>query len=807
MAIDPVCGMTVDEGSALRATKDDQEFFFCSKHCLQQFAAAFEDTVDKDKAGTCCGWSPSEPPPEGTSSTARYICPMCPGVESDAPGDCPRCGMALELNPAFQVGRSVYVCPMHPEVRQPEPGACPICGMDLEPETVAAEEADPELASMTRRFWIATVFTLPVFGLAMAPMAGIPIESLLSPTLSRWIQLLLATPVVLWCGWPFFVRAARSVRTWHLNMFTLIAMGTGAAFGFSVFAMLFPGMIPDAFREHGELPVYFEAAAMITTLVLLGQVLELRARKKTSGALRELMSLAPETARVIRDGEEHIVRLDQVQRGDVLRIVPGDKVPVDGTVASGTSAVDESMITGEPVPVTKHPGDSVIGGTVNQTGSFEMSAEKVGRETTLSLIVDMVANAQRSRAPIQRVADTVSGYFVPIVIAVAILTFVLWAWLGPQESRLAYALVNAVAVLIIACPCALGLATPMSIMVGVGRGAREGVLIKDAESLETLEQVDYLIVDKTGTLTEGRPRLTDVVVLGDVAEVDLLRLSAAVEQRSEHPLAEAVVRAARERELMFSDVVDFDSITGGGVRGTVNGRPILIGKPALLESEGVSGLDTAREHADTFRRRGATVIFVAVDGELAGLLTVTDPIKQSTPRAVDALHRMGLKIEMLTGDNQVTAETVVKTLGIDQFKAGVSPQDKHDRVLSLKQSGAGGAMAGDGINDAPALAAADVGIAMGTGTDVAIESAGVTLVQGDLSGIEKAIRISRATMRNIRENLFFAFVYNILGVPIAAGALYPFFGVLLSPMIAAAAMSFSSVSVIANALRLRAIRV
>jgi Cu+-exporting ATPase len=580
-------------------------------------------------------------------------------------------------------------------------------------------------------------------------------------------------------------------------------MGTGAAYLFSLFAMLFPHFIPEAFREHGAIPVYFEAAAMITALVLLGQVLELRARKQTSGAIRELMSLAPDTARVVRDGEERIVPLDEVQSGDILRIVPGDKVPVDGTVTSGSSSVDESMITGEPVPVKKSDGDSVIGGTVNQTGSFEMRADKVGSETTLSRIVDMVANAQRSRAPIQRIADTVSGYFVPAVIAVAVITFILWAWLGPAESRLAYALVNAVAVLIIACPCALGLATPMSIMVGVGRGAKEGVLIKDAESLEALEAVDYLIVDKTGTLTEGRPRITDIVTLIDIDESELLSLAAGVEQRSEHPLAEAVVRAAKDRELTVPEVTEFDSITGGGVHGSVRDRNILIGKPSLLKERGISGVDEAKSQADEFRAKGGTVILVAVDQRLAGLLAVTDPIKESTPDAVKTLHQLGLKVAMLTGDNEVTGKTVAHDLNIDDFRADLSPQDKHDRINELKTSGNKVAMAGDGINDAPALAASDVGIAMGTGTDVAIESAGVTLVKGDLRGIEKAIRLSRATMKNIRQNLFFAFIYNILGVPIAAGILYPFFGILLSPMLAAAAMSLSSVSVIANALRLR----
>ncbi|MCA9116578.1 MAG: copper-translocating P-type ATPase, partial [Planctomycetaceae bacterium] len=590
-----------------------------------------------------------------------------------------------------------------------------------------------------------------------------------------------------------------------LNMFTLIALGTGAAWLFSVFALLFPQLIPASFLEHGEVPVYFEAAAMITALVLLGQVLELRARQRTGSAIRELMSLTPETARVLREEGEQVVPLDQVQTGDRLRVVPGDRVPVDGTVLSGGSSVDESMITGEPVPVRREAGDPVIGGTVNQTGSFEMRADKVGSETTLARIVDMVAAAQRSRAPIQQIADTVAGYFVPAVILTSLLTFAAWAWFGPQPSPLAFALVNSVAVLIIACPCALGLATPMSIMVGVGRGAKAGVLIRDAESLETLESVDWLIVDKTGTLTEGQPRLTETITFTSIDAPQLLSLAAAVEQSSEHPLARAVVQAAREQQNGFPDATDFESITGGGVQGTVDGHQVLIGSPALLTARGISGVEPHQPRADELRRQGSTVIHVAIGGELAGLLAVTDPIKESTPAAVRGLHRLGLKVAMLTGDNEVTARAVAGQLGIDEVQASVSPQEKHDRVVELREQGRTVAMAGDGINDAPALAAASVGIAMGTGTDVAIESAGVTLVRGDLQGIEQAIRLSRATMRNIRQNLFFAFVYNVLGVPVAAGVLYPFFGLLLSPMIAAAAMSLSSVSVISNALRLRTV--
>lgn len=817
MATDPVCGMTVDEEKALSAVRDGQTFYFCSQHCLKEFecgsrSRSVTNTGAADGSHSCCHDHAEAIVDEESASTAgrtdaNYICPMCPEVESDVPGECPKCGMSLEPNLTDQSqlgGKTIYTCPMHPEIEQAHPGSCPICGMDLEPKVVAVEdEADLELTSMTRRFWVSVVLTVPLFTLAMAPMVGVRVDQWIAPAVSPWIQLILATPVVLWCGWPFFVRAVRSFRTGHLNMFTLIAIGTGAAYFFSLFALLFPNTIPDAFREHGAVPVYFEAAAMITALVLLGQVLELRARHQTSSAIRELMSLAPETARVVRDAGEVVVPLAEIETGDILRIVPGDKVPVDGTVTGGMSSIDESMITGEPVPVKKEPTDTVIGGTVNQTGSFEMRADKVGAETTLSRIVEMVANAQRSRAPIQRIADTVSAYFVPAVIVVAVITFVVWALSGPAESRLAYAFVNMVAVLIIACPCALGLATPMSIMVGVGRGAKEGVLIKDAESLQTLESVDHLIVDKTGTLTEGRPTLTDMVTLTDIEETELLMLAAAVEQRSEHPLAEAVVRATRERDLPIPDVADFASITGGGVQGTVDDREVLIGKPALLKQRDVAAVDKAQAQADEFRRQGATVILVALDGRLAGLLPVIDPIKHSTPEAVRSLHDLGLKITMLTGDNEVTATAVAQKLGIDDFQAGVSPQDKHDYVDTIKTEGTKVAMAGDGINDAPALAASDVGIAMGTGTDVAIESAGVTLVKGDLRGIVRAIRLSRSTMKNIRQNLFFAFVYNALGVPIAAGLLYPFFGILLSPMIAAAAMSLSSVSVIANALRLR----
>ncbi len=852
MAIDPICGMQVNEETGLTSVVDEETFYFCSEHCqtkflkqqsgkeqshttnlpvMQSCCGPGSETHQKDSAKSgCCGGGESKTPmveeqaevkdcchgesessvAANTSSEAKYICPMCPGVESDKPADCPKCGMALERNPSSKGtnSKTIYTCPMHPEIEQEGPGSCPICGMDLEPKmiTVEDEEEDHELNSMTRRFWIAVVLTIPVIILAMGPMIGISVNAWIGTTASHWLQFLLATPVFFWCGWSFLVRGVRSLKTLHLNMFTLISMGTAAAYFFSLFAMLFPHLIPKSFLEHGQVPVYFEAATMITALVLLGQVLELRARKKTSGAIRELMSLAPETARVIRHEQEEIVSLDEVVEGDRIRIVPGDKIPVDGTLTSGSSSIDESMITGEPIPVRKESGDTVIGGTVNQTGSFEMRAEKVGRETTLSRIVEMVANAQRSRAPIQKLADTVSGYFVPVVVLVSVLTFILWAIFGPVESRLGYAFVNAVAVLVIACPCALGLATPMSIMVGIGRGAQAGVLIKDAESLEVLEKVNYLIVDKTGTLTEGRPKLTQTVSLINMDEETLVSLVAAVEQQSEHPLGEAIVARAKELQRQLPTVESFDSTTGAGVVGIVDGKQILVGSPKFMSSHNVDGVSEAQVQADHLRREGNTVVMSAIDGRLACLMAISDPIKESTPDAVKSLHELGLKIAMLTGDNEVTARYVANQLGIDEVQAGVSPEEKHQRVESLRQEGKRVAMAGDGINDAPALAASDVGIAMGTGTDVAIESAGVTLVKGDLRGIEKAIRLSRVTMKNIRQNLFFAFFYNVLGVPVAAGLLYPIFGILLSPMIAAAAMSLSSVSVIANALRLKLAR-
>jgi Cu+-exporting ATPase len=731
---------------------------------------------------------------------------MCPGVESDKPGDCPKCGMALERNPAWVVpAKTIYTCPMHPEVQQDKPGNCPKCGMALEPKELAtdAEEESHEARDMARRFWIGAVLSLPVLVLAMAHfIPGLDLPRWISSHTNQWIQFALSTPVVLWAGWPFFVRGWRSIVTWNLNMFTLIALGVGAAYLFSCAALFFPGFLPTSYRQHGEVPVYFEAAAIITVLVLLGQMLEARARSRTSSAIRALLNKAAKSARVVRDGKETEIPAAEVQKGDMLRVRPGEKVPVDGVLIEGRSAVDESMITGESMPVEKQPGERVIGATVNQTGSFLMRAEKVGSETVLSQIVKMVSDAQRSRAPIQRLADKVSKIFVPAVIAVSVLTFIVWFQFGP-EPRLAHAIVNAVAVLIIACPCALGLATPMSIMVGVGRGAEEGVLVKNAEALETMEKVDTLVVDKTGTLTEGKPRVTKVLPAQGVNESEFLSIVAAIEAQSEHPIAHAIVEAAKERNIPLPRVEQFDSVTGAGIKGRVNGREILVGKIDLLRSAGARDLDALEQQGTKLQEEGNTVVYAAFDSRAAGLIAVADPIKATTLDAVKQLHELGLRVIMLTGDNERTARTVAARLGIDEVQAGVEPKDKHARVLELKKQGRVVAMAGDGINDAPALAAADVGIAMGTGTDVAIESAGITLVKGDLRGIVKAIALSRNVMVNIRQNLFFAFIYNALGVPIAAGALYPFFGVLLSPIIASAAMSLSSVSVVANALRLR----
>jgi Cu+-exporting ATPase len=678
--------------------------------------------------------------------------------------------------------------------------------MALEPKSItqSSVEDDPELRDMSRRLWVSLALTVPVFLLAMLPMFGVPVDRWVGRGAHIWIQLILSTPVVLWGGWPFFERGWKSIVTWNLNMFTLIAVGTGTAYSYSLVAMLLPGLIPESFKHHGKVEVYFEAAAVIVTLVLLGQVLELRARHRTSGAIRQLLALAPPTARVVRDGMEREVSLDQVRKGDILRVRPGEKIPVDGKVREGRSSVDESMITGESMPVEKQVADKVIGGTVNQAGSFLMDAERIGEDTMLAQIVAMVANAQRSRAPIQKLADTVASYFVPSVIVIAILTFLVWAILQPRQPALAWALVNAVAVLIIACPCALGLATPMSIIVGIGRGALEGVLIKDAEVLERMEKVDTVVVDKTGTLTEGRPKLTDCVPAGSIGPDELLRLAGSVEQNSEHPLAHAVVEAALDQQLALSPAEGFEAVTGGGVQGEVMGKQVLVGKRSHLEERGIENIAALEKQAEQLQRQGRTVMYVAVKGELAGLLAVSDRVKATTPEAVRTLHELGLRIIMLTGDNERTAKVVAGQLGIDEFVARVRPHEKLERIKALRNSGRTVAMAGDGINDAPALAEADVGIAMGTGTGVAIESAGIVLVKGDLRGIAKAALLSRRTMRNIRQNLFFALIYNALGVPIAAGVLYPISEhLLLNPMLAAAAMSFSSVSVVSNALRLR----
>ncbi len=727
---------------------------------------------------------------------------MCPGVESDWPGSCPKCGMALERNPAVPARPTavVYTCPMHPEVRQDAPGACPKCGMALEPLVTEAppEEENGELQDMTRRFWIAVGLALPVVLLAMG--AHLPGLDALSPRISAGIQFLLSTPVVLWAGRPFFERGVRSLFTGHFNMFTLIALGTGAAYLFSLAALFLPGFLPHSFRHEGMVPVYFEAAAAIITLVLLGQVLELRARAGTGDAIRALLALAPKTAHRVEDTGEREVPLEVVVSGDVLRVKPGEKVPVDGVLIEGRSAVDESMLTGEPMPVDKESGAKVVGGTLNTNGSFLMRAERVGAKTMLAQIVRMVAQAQRSRAPIQRLADVVSGWFVPAVVLAALITFVVWLIFGPAPAPL-YALVNAVAVLIIACPCALGLATPMSVMVAVGRGASLGVLVKDAEALEVLGKVNTLVVDKTGTLTEGRPSITAIVVAESFTEAVVLEAAAALEAQSEHPLAGAVVREAEKKGLLPGVVESFHAVTGEGVRGKVAGRTVVVGKKSLLDPGSEGG--ALESEAEGLQSTGQTVVWVGIDGRPAGLLAISDSVKDTTPEAIAAIHALGIKIVMLTGDNPQTASRIGSRLGIDEIIAGVGPGEKQARITDQKSRGAVVAMAGDGVNDAPALAAADVGIAMGTGADVAMHSAGVTLVKGDLRGIVHAIALSRATLRNIRQNLAFAFLYNLLGIPIAAGVLYPFFGLLLSPVIASAAMAMSSVSVVGNALRLK----
>jgi Cu+-exporting ATPase len=759
---DPVCGMTVDPARAAGSYEyGGKPWYFCSLGCLEKFRAGPEKyTGQKPEA------APHQQPP-----------PVPAGV--------------------------TYTCPMHPQIVRGGPGSCPICGMALEPRVVTLEqEENPELGDMRRRFWASVILTAPVVLMSMGEMmAGLPAAHNFAGPAAVWIQFLLATPVVLWGGRPFFERAWASIVHRSPNMFTLIAMGTGTAYLYSVAATIFPSMFPDSFRGlGGEVAVYFEPAAVITTLVLLGQVLELRARSRTSSAIRSLLGLAPKMARIVRaTGAEEDMALDQVKPGDLLRVRPGEKVPVDGEVVEGSSAVDESMVTGEPIPVEKLAGTKVTGGTINTAGSFVMRAERVGADTLLAQIVRMVSEAQRSRAPIQRIADLVAAYFVPGVILAAVITFLVWAMAGP-EPRMAYALVNAVAVLIIACPCALGLATPMSVMVGTGRGATAGVLIRNAEALEVLEKVDTLVIDKTGTLTEGKPRVVSVVA--EQNEADVIRLAASLEQASEHPLGAAVIRSAEERRLVIPRAENFQSLAGKGVKGTVEGRPVAAGSAGLLREMQID-FEGLGSRAEALRNEGQTVIFVAIEGRAAGILGIADPIKPSTAEAIQFLHRDGIRVVMVTGDNRTTAESVARKLGIDEVEAEVLPDRKAEIVKGLQRDGRIVAMAGDGINDAPALAQAHVGIAMGTGTDVAMESAGITLVSGDLRGIVRARRLSRATMRNIRQNLFFAFVYNTIGVPLAAGVLYPFFGLLLSPMIASAAMTFSSVSVIGNALRLR----
>ncbi|MGH7801850.1 MAG: heavy metal translocating P-type ATPase [Thermodesulfobacteriota bacterium] len=801
MVKDPVCGMNIDQESAAGSYEHEgKTYFFCNQQCLEKFKAEPAKYLTGAPAIT---HKESEPRLDDKENV--YICPMDPEVRQQGLGSCPKCGMALEpLSPVTPTTRIKYTCPMHPDIVRDEPGFCPICGMALEPITVTDEEVNEELVDMMRRLKIGLPLTIPLLFLAMSDLIpGQPVQKVISTHILKYIQLALATPVVLWGGWPFFKRGWASIVNRSLNMFTLIAIGTGVAFWYSVVATFFPNIFPDSFRSQGgEVGVYFEVSSVIVVLVLLGQVLELRARSQTSSAIKALLGLAPKSARVIHDeGIEEEIPLDNIKPGDRLRVRPGEKVPVDGVVLEGESFVDESMITGEPVPVEKKKGDKVVGGTVNSTGGFVMQAERVGSETLLAQIVRMVSEAQRSRAPIQRLADIVSSYFVPAVILIAMITFIVWSLIGP-EPRLAHAIVNAVAVLIIACPCALGLATPMSIMVGTGRGATAGVLIKNAEALEVMEKVDILIVDKTGTLTEGKPRLTSIVPVTELNESELLRLTASLERNSEHPLAQAIVTGAQAKNLKLSEAEEFESITGKGVVGKVDGRVVALGNGKLLEQLNIE-VGGLLERAEALRKEGETVMFVAVDGQPAGLMGVSDPIKESTPEALRMLHEDGIRILMLTGDNRITAEAVARKLGIDEVQADVLPEQKGEIVKRLQAQGRIVAMAGDGINDAPALAQAQVGIAMGTGTDVAIESAGVTLLKGDLRGIARARRLSRATMRNIRQNLFFAFIYNTLGVPIAAGILYPAFGLLLSPIIASAAMSFSSVSVIGNALRLR----
>jgi Cu+-exporting ATPase len=816
--------MTVDpDRAAAQSVHDGKTFYFCCQSCATKFATSPEkylgapnatatDSTPVQLLGTK-STQPSPPPPEQRATPkqdapADYICPMDPDIHEDRPGACPKCGMALEpAVPIQPTTRIEYVCPMHPQIVRSKRGSCPICGMALEPRDTVDQEENPELADMARRFWISVALTIPILALAMSDLIpGQPLQNILSRSATAWIELLLATPVVLWAGWFFFERGWASIVNRSLNMFTLIALGTGTAYVYSLIAVLFPQIFPDSFRVMGGgIPVYFEAAAAITTLVLLGQVLDLRARSRTSTAIRSLLKLSPKSARLVRaDGTEIDVPVEHIAVGDLLRVRPGEKVPADGVISEGESFVDESLMSGESIPVEKSAGARLIGGTVNGTGTVIMRVDRVGSETLLSQIVRMVSEAQRSRAPVQKLVDRVSGYFVPAVILVAVITLIAWAIYGP-EPRMAHALLNAVAVLIIACPCALGLATPMAIMVGTGRGALAGILVKNAEALEILEKVDTLVLDKTGTLTEGRPRVVSVIPAAGWNEKQVLRCAATLERGSEHPLAGAILAGAKERGIDLGNLIDFQSRTGKGVTGKVDGRSAALGNRALFAESNLS-IGKLEEPAKSLEADGQTVMFVAADGTIVGIIGVTDPVKSTTPEALAKLHHDGIRIIMLTGDSRATAESVARKLGIDQVHAEILPGQKSEIVKQFQANGHVVAMAGDGVNDAPALSQANVGIAMGTGTDVAMESAGITLLRGDLLGLARARTLSSATMRNIRQNLFFAFIYNLVGVPIAAGVLYPHFGLLLSPIFASAAMTFSSVSVITNALRLRKVQ-
>ncbi|MFH2050109.1 MAG: heavy metal translocating P-type ATPase [bacterium] len=810
---DPVCNMKVDETSKYSTIHDDSSYYFCSQSCLDKFKENPNKYLEKhenDGKEDCCSSSSTIIKHETKIQSGKYTCPMHPEILQDKPGNCPKCGMALEsIKPSLQNEKLEYTCPMHPEIVQDSPGNCPICGMALESRSITVEEDNTELKYMTRRFWVSTILAIPLLFLSMSglfPTIHTWLESVTSSQILTYFELLLATPVVLWGGWSFFVRGWQSIVNKSPNMFTLIGLGTGVAYIYSLIAVLLPDIFPVAFQdESGKVAVYFEAAAVIVTLVLLGQVLELKARSQTGNAIKALLGLAPKTAkRVNDDGTEEDIPIDQIEIGDSLRVRPGEKVPIDGIVIEGSSSIDESMITGESIPVEKSKGDQVIGATVNSTGSLIIKAKKIGSDTLLSQIVQMVADAQRSKAPIQKLADQVAGYFVPAVIGAAVISFIIWALVGP-DPKFAYALISAIAVLIIACPCALGLATPMSIMVATGRGAQMGVLFKDAEAIETMRKVDLLVVDKTGTLTVGKPKLMHVHSENSWTDDDILIYAASLEKGSEHPLAEAIVKGAQAKKLQLFKAEEFESITGKGVVGKVDNKSVSLGNSSHFKSLNID-IEILIKQAEPLQNEGQTVMYLAVDNKAAGFIGVADPIKETSPSAIEQLHNENIKIVMLTGDNKATADAVANKLNIDEVIAEVLPHQKVEAVKQFQEKGYFVAMAGDGINDAPALAQAEVGIAMGTGTDVAMESADVTLIKGDIMGIVRAQHLSRLTIKNIKQNLFLAFIYNSLGIPIAAGILYPFFGILLSPMIAAAAMSFSSVSVITNALRLRNIK-